>query len=69
MKEKDLVRILSQDLSQGTETFRNRLLGRCLEVLDSENAIRELSDEDLTMLSAAGIQFGIHFDDRTHPLR
>lgn len=54
-------RLLKQDLSQGTETFREALLARCLELLgpddiSDDDGVTEviLFDDDLDMLAAAG---------------
>jgi hypothetical protein len=51
--EQRLGELLSQDLSAGTEAFRESLLGRCLGALGGGGA-RGLSDDELEMLSAAG---------------
>lgn len=64
MPEQEIRRILSQDLSAGTEAFRDALLARCLEVLgsdDSESGL-DLFDEDLELLAAAGSPDGLHRD-------
>ena len=53
MTEQEIIRILSQDRSVGTEAFRDELLARCLEVLDSES-VYEVSDDELELLAAAG---------------
>lgn len=53
MDEREIVRILRQDLSKGTEKFRDALLARCLAVLGSGDGI-ELDDSELEMLAAAG---------------
>ena len=53
MDEQDIRSILRQDLSKGTEKFRDALLARCLAVLDSGDGI-ELGDFELEMLAAAG---------------
>ena len=59
--ESMLKRLLNQDFSAGTEAFRDKLLARCLEVLDVDsrttgNIIEfgELTDADLDLLAAAG---------------
>ena len=54
--EELLKNLFNQDFSAGTETFRNTLLERCLEELDSEDASdsRELTDSSLEYLAAAG---------------
>ena len=54
MDEKDIERLLKQDFSLGTEAFRDSLLARCLDVLDSESPSRELHEPELGLLSAAG---------------
>lgn len=50
-----LEQLMKQDLSAGTEAFRDDLLARCLDVLgaDEDEGV-ELSDSDLDMLAAAG---------------
>ena len=55
MLEQEIRRILGQDLSVGTEAFRDSLLKRCLSVLDSsvEDGV-ELDDDELELLAAAG---------------
>ena len=56
METIDIERILSQDLSAGTEAFRENLLERCLSVLgqaDSDGV--ELDDSEFEMLAAAGV--------------
>ena len=56
METIDIERILSQDLSAGTEAFRENLLERCLSALgqaDSDGV--ELDDSEFEMLAAAGI--------------
>ena len=65
----DFEHILAQDLSVGTETFRESLLQRCLGVIaQNEQGIFELDDNQLDMLAAAGNIFN---DDPTQnePLR
>ena len=52
----DIERILGQDLSIGTESFRESLLERCLSVLGQEAQDgMELEDDEIEMLAAAGI--------------
>lgn len=46
--------LLSQNFSEGTETFRDALLERCLDVLDADGGKAELEDEALELLAAAG---------------
>ena len=53
MDERDIERILRQDLSKGTDEFRDELLSRCLAVLGSQDGV-ELDDSDLELLAAAG---------------
>ena len=52
--EQRLNGLFSQDLSVGTEGFRDALLKRCLAVLDDSGKMVELDDETLELLSAAG---------------
>ena len=52
--DKMLERLLQQDLSAGTEEFRDELLARCLDVLDADDAVDEIDDSLLDMLAAAG---------------
>ena len=54
MDEKEITRLLSQDLSEGTEAFRDALLARCLDALDAESQSQELDDDQLELLAAAG---------------
>ena len=53
MDERDIERILRQDLSKDTDEFRDELLSRCLSVLGSQDGV-ELDDSDLELLAAAG---------------
>ena len=55
MEEKEITMVLEKDYSEGTDTFREELLARCLDVLDMGEAPRKLSDDELDMLSAAGV--------------
>lgn len=57
--ERMIGRLMKQDLSAGTEAFREELLGRCLDVLDADDVeeCREVSDSDLDMLAAAGLPY------------
>ena len=58
MTEEEIQRILKQDLSKGAEAFRDALLARCLEVVDSgvsDDEALELADADLDLLAAAGL--------------
>ena len=61
--EKWLEGLLSQDLSAGTEDFREGLLNQCLESLGAGQTI-ELDDSDLELLAAAGdvAAFGLGSD-------
>ena len=52
--DKMLERLLQQDLSAGTEEFRDELLARCLDVLDADDAVDEIDDSLLDTLAAAG---------------
>ena len=54
VEDKDLIRVLSEAYSAGTEAFRDALLIRCLDVLEEDERCEELGDEDLDMLAAAG---------------
>ena len=57
MNEVKIRQLFQQDLSVGTESFRNALLEQCLETLrDSENG-SVISDETLDLLAAAGDPF------------
>ena len=51
-----LGKLMKQDFSVGTESFREDLLARCLSVLNEDEGV-ELSDDDLDMLAAAGELF------------
>ena len=57
--EQLLMRLMRQDLSVGTETFRDELLARCMDALNTNEATAfdegtELSDAELDLLAAAG---------------
>ena len=57
--ERLLARLLKQDLSEGTEGFRDALLNRCLNELGAEDGadgdeVAILDDDSLEMLAAAG---------------
>ncbi len=52
--EQKVEQLMKLDFSAGTEAFRDELLGRCLAVLGNENEIKELDDDQLDMLAAAG---------------
>ena len=62
MNEREIEKLLAQDLSAGSEAFRDELLSRCLAVLGTEESafvatrgdVRVLEDETLDMLAAAG---------------
>lgn len=66
MKEQDIIRVLSEGYSEGTEAFRDALLDRCLDALgsesvgfrlvgtDGEDTVHELGIEELDLLAAAG---------------
>lgn len=54
VEEQDIIRMLSEDYSAGTDAFREELLERCLEVLGDEDHAVELDDQELEMLAAAG---------------
>ena len=56
--ERMIKRLMKQDLSAGTEAFREDLLARCLDVLDSdEDRCEEVDDSDLELLAAAGTPY------------
>ena len=50
-------RLMGQDLSAGTEEFREKLLARCLAELNADDGIAEVPDDDLELLAAAGDVF------------
>ena len=54
--ENRLKRLFNHDFSEGSETFRDSLLARCIEELDadSEDGERDLEDSELENLAAAG---------------
>ena len=54
--ERFFERLMKQDLSVGTETFREELLARCLDALNTgdDERCRMLDDSELELLSAAG---------------
>lgn len=52
-----LEQALGQNLSAGTDTFRDDLLARCLEILSASEHVTELDDSQLELLAAAGIPF------------
>ena len=54
MNERDIERILSKDYSAGTDQFRDALLKRCLDVLESDSEFRVISDSELDLVAAAG---------------
>ena len=58
--ERTIERLMRQDLSAGTEVFREELLARCLDVLDADDdTCVEVDDSDLEMLAAAGAPHAI----------
>lgn len=71
--EKMLAHGLKQDYSEGTEEFRDALLARCLDELDTnvagdhaEDFYLELEDSELELLAAAGdlhAQLRSHFEE------
>lgn len=69
--ENRLRQLLKQDLSVGTESFRDELLARCLSVLTDEDAAEgfpegtELDDSVLDLLAAAGDLTAL--DDKLFP--
>lgn len=52
--EQSLERLMRQDLSTGTEAFRERLLAECLDAIAQGDDCVELDDDELEMLAAAG---------------
>ena len=52
--DKTLEQLFQQDLSAGTEEFRDELLARCLDVLGADDGVDEIDDGLLDMLAAAG---------------
>lgn len=58
-----LKRLLQQDLSAGTEVFRDELLARCLDVLDADDGVDEIDDSLLDMLAAAGDVYSAQGED------
>ena len=52
--EQKVDQLMKLDFSAGTEAFRDELLGRCLVVLGNEDEIKELNDNQLDTLAAAG---------------
>ena len=50
MDEREIARLMQLDFSEGTETFRDALLARCLDALRPENQMRELDDDDLDII-------------------
>ncbi|MBQ9068742.1 MAG: hypothetical protein IJ131_06720 [Eggerthellaceae bacterium] len=70
MDDKTLSALFAHDFSEGTEHFRDALLARCLDVLDSEDDGFEIDDADLDMLAAAGdaALFGSSNERNDNPL-
>lgn len=52
--EEMLSRVLQHDLSSNSETFRDELLARCLEIIEAEDSGCDLNDEQMDLLAAAG---------------
>lgn len=65
MNDKSIERLMQQDLSEGTDEFRESLLARCLGVLGEEDNGSTLDDDDLEMLAAAGVPGMPHDDGST----
>jgi len=67
MKNFDITRLVNHDFSAGTERFEEDLLQRALSVLgqDTVGGI-DLSDDDLDMFAAAGVDPTTNpfFDDK-----
>lgn len=57
MDEERVRQLFRQDLSAGTDAFREELLERCLDALHDEETGREVDDSELDMLAAAGDPF------------
>ena len=55
--DQKLDQLMGQDLSIGTEAFREDLLNRCLAILGTDSSGIELDDDELDLLSAAGDVF------------
>ena len=55
--DQKLDQLMGQDLSVGTEAFREDLLNRCLAILGTDSSGIELDDDELDLLSAAGDVF------------
>jgi len=53
--EQMLERMMQQDLSAGTQGFRDALLERCIATLHANDEGMPLDDADLEMLAAAGV--------------
>ena len=54
MNEKQLTLLLAHDFSAGTELFRDELLRRCLDCLETSVSCKELDEGELELLAAAG---------------
>ena len=52
-----LEQVLGQNLSAGTDAFRDDLLARCLDIVSSSEDVTALDDSQLELLAAAGIPF------------
>lgn len=55
--EQMVERLMKLDFSVGTEAFRDRLLARCLAALREGFELRELTNNELDLLAAAGEGF------------
>ena len=55
--DQKLDQLMGQDLSIGTEAFREDLLNRCLAIMGADSSGIELDDGELDLLSAAGDVF------------
>ncbi|MBP3893956.1 MAG: hypothetical protein J6D34_07955 [Atopobiaceae bacterium] len=66
----DIKRLMRTDFSAGTERFEEDLLQKALGVLGQEEKeeVGYLSDDDLSMLSAAGINPMMTMGDENDPI-
>ena len=55
--EQKIERLWKQDLSAGTDSFRETLLERCKSVLNADDECALLDDAELELLAAAGDPF------------
>lgn len=57
MNDKMIEQVLAKDFSKGTEAFQERLLKRCLAEMGNMDEGIELSDDEISMLAAAGTPY------------